>query len=149
MVAQCLGSGSTCPGCVDDSIDALFVGTDTVSCILFESTACTSIYENCNCGDCADEVDLWFDCSFADTDCGALECSAPVPAPVSAPVPAPVSAPVAAPLPVPVPPPTFQLPPSGPTPPATPTGEVTADTSSATKAASMIALILVPATMLI
>ena len=81
-------TGSNCNSCVRDSVNALFKTENTTSCLDFQSTVCTSS-DTCGCGQCADELELWYSCAYAQ-DCPDFSCPTPASSPLSSPVAAPV-----------------------------------------------------------
>ena len=80
----------SCPQCTLDTIEALFGGSETISCAVFESGACAAVYESCECGSCTNEVEVMFACLFSESDCDGLQCDAPQPPPTNPPEEPPV-----------------------------------------------------------
>ena len=87
----CLSSvNPSCPECTADSLTAQFEDGESVSCTVFESALCSAIYDSCECGSCANEVEVMFACLFSEVDCGGLQCDAPQPPPTNPPAEPPV-----------------------------------------------------------
>lgn len=92
IAAACLQTvNPLCPSCVNDSLENLFVISDSVPCETFNSKACMAIYDRCDCGSCAAEVEAMYSCMFLDTTCLGLDCDMyPIETPLNPPTLLPV-----------------------------------------------------------